>query len=102
MGAENRHGQSSYRKSCPISIYDVAAVETWLEDLGPRQGGRTPSASRGSRVDLLLERTVGVPLPAPAPPKVERGFGPGAGGGIPEHGLAAGGAAGALLGLAVR
>lgn len=38
MGAENSHGQSSYRKSCPISIYDVAAVETWLEDLGP-QGG---------------------------------------------------------------
>ena len=33
MGAENSHGQSSYRKSCPISIYDVAAVETWLEDL---------------------------------------------------------------------
>ena len=80
MGAENSHGQSSYRKSCPISIYDVAAVETWLEHLARK----------------------GVPLPAPASPKVERGFGPGAGGGIPEHGLAAGGAAGALLGLAVR
>ena len=88
MGAENRHGQSSYRKSCPISIYDVAAVET-----------RLPVKQTGGPV---AGRTVGVPLPAPAPPKVERGFGPGAGGGIPEHGLAAGGAAGALLGLAVR
>ena len=36
MVAENRPGQSSYRKSCPISIYDVAAVETWLEDLALR------------------------------------------------------------------
>lgn len=100
MGAENSHGQSSYRKSCPISIYDVAAVETWLEDLGP-QGGE-PRLLHGQPGRPAAGRTVGVPLPAPASPKVERGFGPGAGGGIPEHGLAAGGAAGALLGLAVR
>lgn len=100
MGAENRHGQSSYRKSCPISIYDVAAVETWLEDLARK--GENPVCFTGSPGRPAAGRTVGVPLPAPAPPKVERGFGPGAGGGIPEHGLAAGGAAGALLGLAVR
>ena len=97
MGAENSHGQSSYRKSCPISIYDVAAVETWLEDLARK--GENPVCFTGRPA---AGRTVGVPLPAPASPKVERGFGPGAGGGIPEHGLAAGGAAGALLGLAVR
>lgn len=51
MGAENRHGQSSYRKSCPISIYDVAAVETWLEDLARK--GENPVCFTGSRVDLL-------------------------------------------------
>ncbi|MFR1616869.1 MAG: hypothetical protein ACLSUM_05765 [Dysosmobacter welbionis] len=51
MGAENSHGQSSYRKSCPISIYDVA-VETWLEDWPA--GGR-PVCFTGSRVDLLDE-----------------------------------------------
>ena len=53
MGAENRHGQSSYRKSCPISIYDVAAVETWLEDLARK--GENPVCFTGSRVDLLLD-----------------------------------------------
>ena len=53
MGAENSHGQSSYRKSCPISIYDVAAVETWLEDLARK--GENPVCFTGSRVDLLLD-----------------------------------------------
>ena len=53
MGAENRHGQSSYRKSCPISIYDVAAVETWLEDLARK--GENPFCFTGSRVVLLLD-----------------------------------------------
>ena len=53
MGAENRHGQSSYRKSCPISIYDVAAVETWLEDLARK--GENPVCFTGSRVVLLLD-----------------------------------------------
>ena len=53
MGAENRHGQSSYRKSCPISIYDVAAVETWLEDLARK--GENPVCFTGSQVDLLLD-----------------------------------------------
>ena len=53
MGAENSHGQSSYRKSCPISfVYDVAAVETgwrtWLQ-------GENPVCFTGSRVDLLLD-----------------------------------------------
>ena len=53
MDAENSHGQSSYRKSCPISIYDVAAVETWLEDLARK--GENPVCFTGSRVDLLLD-----------------------------------------------
>ena len=53
MGVENSHGQSSYRKSCPISIYDVAAVETWLEDLARK--GENPVCFTGSRVDLLLD-----------------------------------------------
>ena len=56
MGAENSHGQSSYRKSCPISIYDVAAVETWLEDLARK--GENPVCFTGSRVDLLLDESV--------------------------------------------
>ena len=41
------------RKSCPISIYDVAAVETWLEDLARK--GENPVCFTGSRVDLLLD-----------------------------------------------
>ena len=62
MGAENRHGQSSYRKSCPISIYDVAAVETWLEDLARK--GENPVCFTGSRVDLLLDEPWECRLPA--------------------------------------
>ena len=81
MGAENSHGQSSYRKSCPISIYDVAAVETWLEDLARK--GENPVCFTGSRVDLLLDEPWECRFRL-------------------QHGLAAGGAAGALLGLAVR
>ena len=42
-----------FRKSCPISIYDVAAVETWLEDLARK--GENPVCFTGSRVDLLLD-----------------------------------------------
>ena len=65
MGAENSHGQSSYRKSCPISIYDVAAVETWLEDLARK--GENPVCFTGSRVDLLENRvTLCVPEGNPA------------------------------------
>ena len=60
MGAENRHGQSSYRKSCPISIYDVAAVETWLEDLARK--GDEPRLLHGQPGGPVAGRTVGVPL----------------------------------------
>ncbi|MUU12904.1 MAG: hypothetical protein EP146_16975 [Oscillibacter sp.] len=97
MGAENRHGQSSYRKSCPISIYDVAAVETWLEDLARREN---PVCFTGSRVDLLLDE-----------PWSAARLQPSKGGkrlwtrsGWRHTGAWAGGwwAAGALLGLAVR
>lgn len=51
MRTENSRGQNSFRRSCPISIYDVAAVETWLEDLARR--GEEPVSFTGSRVDLL-------------------------------------------------
>ena len=46
-----------FRKSCPISIYDVAAVETWLEDLARK--GENPVCFTGSRVDLLLDEPWG-------------------------------------------
>ena len=98
MGAENRHGQSSYRKSCPISIYDVAAVETWLEDLARK--GENPVCFTGSRVDLLLDEPWECRFRLQPLQRWKEALDPG--GGIPEHGLAAGGAAGALLGLAVR
>ena len=51
MRTENSRSQNSFRRSCPISIYDVAAVETWLEDLARR--GEAPVSFTGSRVDLL-------------------------------------------------
>lgn len=40
-----------FRETCPISIYDVAAVETWLEDLARR--GYRPIGFTGIRADLL-------------------------------------------------
>ena len=40
-----------FRETCPISIYDVAAVETWLEDLARR--GYCPIGFTGIRADLL-------------------------------------------------
>ena len=51
MRTENSRSQNSFRRTCPISIYDVAAVETWLEDLARR--GEAPVSFTGSRVDLL-------------------------------------------------
>ena len=53
MRTENSRSQNSFRRSCPISIYDVAAVETWLEDLARR--GEAPVSFTGSRVDLLSD-----------------------------------------------
>ena len=40
-----------FRETCPISLYDVAAVETWLEDLARR--GYRPVGFTGARVELL-------------------------------------------------
>lgn len=40
-----------FRETCPISLYDVAAVETWLEDLARR--GYRPVGFTGARVALL-------------------------------------------------
>ena len=40
-----------FRETCPISLYDVAAVETWLEDLVRR--GYRPVGFTGARVELL-------------------------------------------------
>ena len=47
----HRTDGKSFRRSCPISIYDVAAVESWLEDLARR--GKDPAGFTGTRVDLL-------------------------------------------------
>ena len=47
----HRTDGKSFRRSCPISIYDVAAVESWLEDLARR--GEDPAGFTGTRVDLL-------------------------------------------------
>ena len=40
-----------FRETCPISLYDVTAVETWLEDLARR--GYRPVGFTGIRADLL-------------------------------------------------
>ena len=40
-----------FRETCPISIYDVAAVESWLEDLVRR--GYRPIGFTGFKVELL-------------------------------------------------
>ena len=40
-----------FRETCPISLYDVAAVETWLEDLARR--GYRPVGFTGAQVELL-------------------------------------------------
>ena len=73
MGAENRHGQSSYRKSCPISIYDVAAVGDLAGGPGP-QG--EPRLLHGQPGGPVAGRTVGVPLPAPAPQRWKEALDP--------------------------
>lgn len=45
--------KESFREVCPISVYDVTAVETWLEDL-VRKGYR-PIGFAGGKVKLLPE-----------------------------------------------
>ena len=40
-----------FRETCPISLYDVAAVETWLEALARR--GYRPVGFTGAQVELL-------------------------------------------------
>ena len=46
----DRGSTETIRKVCPISIYDVAAVETWLEDLA--REGWCPVGFPGGRVEL--------------------------------------------------
>ena len=45
--------KESFREVCPISVYDVTAVESWLEDL-VRKGYR-PIGFAGGKVELLPE-----------------------------------------------
>ena len=46
----DRGSPETIYKVCPISIYDVAAVETWLEDLA--REGWCPVGFPGGRVEL--------------------------------------------------
>ena len=74
----------------------MAAVETWLEDLARK--GENPVCFTGSRVDLLLDEPWECRFRLQPLQRWKEALDPER----VEAYLAAGGAAGALLGLAVR